>query len=444
MATESIELPDIPANGDQFEDYVAALFQCGGYFVQRGVTERDPTDVLELDAVVTDYDVQPPEALIVEAKSGTKWGYPDLFKVVGWLRYLHMSRGCFLVQTVPRRMDFAKRQARAAGLDVALVHLEEPDLTAGFVAAGFSEAPTETALNVWRFSYLIERSLLTCIHEAKKNAPTQAGPRAIWDYYNLINNSLFFEPDDYERVTALYAAFGQHPKLALGVAREIGGGGFDCEAEDPKNPQIRDALYRCAYPVLQACIYFEHRARLAILKAVVDIVLLAPAPKVILKAGDSGWTQLELLPVNIRQAVETLRAHPAVRHYPRFWQVFLWGCGGFLLRDREDDEFRWLSTQTGVPVEEMGNALSAFDVCFPLNNGGSWLTDAYDSQCRVVRMVPCVYQGLGVYHRMAEWGMGTVADFGYTDYTQADLLKWQNAAFNVMKQYSGLPVTPKP
>lgn len=437
MAREVIILPDIPADAFQLEDFVAALFQSVGYFVQRGVTERDPTDVLELDAVVTDYAKDPPAAIIVEAKSGG-WGYPDIFKLAGWMRYLSIPRGAFFVQQVPEGMDLAKRKARAGRLDVALAHLAQPDLSAGFIDAGFPAPPSVQALTVWRFSYMIERCLLKCVRKAMKDQPGSSGPRAIWEYYNLVNNSIFFEPDDYERVGALFGAFARHPKLSLGVAREIGGEEFNCEGEGRDNPQMRDALYRCAHPLLQACFYIEHRARLAVLKAVVDIVLLDPTPKTKLKLGPFEWTQLDMLPANIKKAVLELRAHPAVRHYPRFWQVFLLGCGGFYLRDRRDEEFEWLARQTGVPVGEVENALRAFDICFPLP-AGSWMKDAYESECRVVAMVPCVLQGLGVYHRMSEKGAEAVGDLGYKGNSYRDLLKWYEATYQILKDHSGLP-----
>ena len=51
----TVHLSDIPEAGGDLEDYVAALFQASGYFVEKNVTERDPGDVLELDLVASSF-----------------------------------------------------------------------------------------------------------------------------------------------------------------------------------------------------------------------------------------------------------------------------------------------------------------------------------------------------------------------------------------------------
>ena len=45
---KTVSLAALPA-GDDLEDYVAALFQAAGYFVEKNLVERDPSDILELD-----------------------------------------------------------------------------------------------------------------------------------------------------------------------------------------------------------------------------------------------------------------------------------------------------------------------------------------------------------------------------------------------------------
>jgi hypothetical protein len=41
--------------GWELEDFVAAHFASRGAYVETGITERRPTDILELDVVWTDY-----------------------------------------------------------------------------------------------------------------------------------------------------------------------------------------------------------------------------------------------------------------------------------------------------------------------------------------------------------------------------------------------------
>src|SRR4051794_29750037 len=93
----SVALPIIPGAGRELEDYVAGLLQAAGYFVEKNVRERGFTDVLELDAVATSYDEPVPTVFLAEAKGG-RWGFPDLFKIAGWMQYLRIARGGFFVK----------------------------------------------------------------------------------------------------------------------------------------------------------------------------------------------------------------------------------------------------------------------------------------------------------------------------------------------------------
>ena len=185
---------------------------------------------------------------------------------------------------------------------------------------------------------------------------------------------------------------------------------------------------RCA--LLQACFYLEHRARLSILKAAIDYVclkeagLLRPRPP----AEEIDYEQLlfEILPASFHAGLNQLKTEPYFRRYALFWQVFLWGFGGFYLRDRKGVEFEWLAEQTGVPVEEIPRALRAFDILFP--TADSWVTEAGPSQCTIVKMVPLAFRGLGAYHRLRRYKLKQYKDFNYKDYTINDLVKWNNAA----------------
>ena len=65
-----------------------------------------------------------------------------------------------------------------------------------------------------------------------------------------------------------------------------------------------------------------------------------------------------------------------------FGWAFLWGLGGFYLADREADEFGWLSAQTGIPADEIGDGLHAFDDLFPLGRG-SWIAPVKGTTLRL-------------------------------------------------------------
>ena len=79
----SVSLPELP-KGKEFEEYISAFFQSGGNYIERSIIEREVEEVLELDIITTDYCSSTPEIKLVEVKSGG-WGFPDLFKVRGWM-----------------------------------------------------------------------------------------------------------------------------------------------------------------------------------------------------------------------------------------------------------------------------------------------------------------------------------------------------------------------
>src|SRR5687768_12937927 len=100
---KTITLEDVPQKAVELEEYVSALFQSARYFVEKNIVEREPeAEILELDAVATSYESSPPESVIVEAKSGD-WGFADIFKVMGWMRYLQIERGAVFASKIIKK-----------------------------------------------------------------------------------------------------------------------------------------------------------------------------------------------------------------------------------------------------------------------------------------------------------------------------------------------------
>ena len=67
-----VRLPEFP-RGKEFEEYISALFQTGGYYIERNIIYRESSDVLELDIIKTDYSKTLPNIDVVEVKS-KGWG----------------------------------------------------------------------------------------------------------------------------------------------------------------------------------------------------------------------------------------------------------------------------------------------------------------------------------------------------------------------------------
>ena len=65
----TVSLPELP-KGKEFEEYISACFQLGGYYIERNIIERDIEEILELDIILTNYGTTAPEITLVEVKVG--------------------------------------------------------------------------------------------------------------------------------------------------------------------------------------------------------------------------------------------------------------------------------------------------------------------------------------------------------------------------------------
>ncbi|MFI2380482.1 hypothetical protein ACH5AO_36425 [Streptomyces sp. NPDC018964] len=403
MSTKVVTLPESP-KGEELEDYIAALFQASGHFVEKQIIESDPSDILELDIFATYYGPEEAVQQLIEVKSG-KWGFTDLFKVVGWMEYLGLERGAFFMTRWDDR-ESAQRKMEPLGLDVVCFD----DFGAAprlFTEKGFGSFTEPRLIGLWRHSYGVERKFVKLIHQ-KERAGAE-GAKAAKTYHRQINNGTFFARAPEESLALLYDAYREHPKLALGYAREIDGAGFDPHTPASDSPSYKTALRNGMHPELQACMYLEHRARLAILKAAVDYALAHPdgPPKFsVSEDGKSFFFQgltYRLLPETFHDGIAWLREQPSFRRYATFWQQFLWGWGGFYLKDRAGEEFEWMAQYSGIPAGEIPTALEAFDRFFPI--AGGWLTTPGSTDIHMLKMVPFIFQGIGAHQRRIQYNL---------------------------------------
>ncbi len=383
--------------------------------------------------------------MLAEAKGG-RWGFPNLFKVAGWMRYLGIERGGFFVKEHPTAAprDVARIHHKVAPLGVSLVDFGDfSDPGARFGEAGFAGngagAPPALVdpllLEVWRYSYWAERTLLERVRHARREAPEREGPAAVLAYHDVVNDHVFFLHDAAERLRRLYDAYKAHPKLSAAVAGEIAGAPYAAVARPRRRGPLGDirplaeAMYEGKHPAVQAAFYVEHRARLCILKAAIDLESLAAAGRIANRAA--ARAALAALPASFREGLRRLRARPSFRRYALVWQVFLWGFGGFYLADREAEELGWLSRQTGVPREEVGEALRAFDDLFPLAHG-SWIVPVKNTPIRLTRMMPFAFRGVGAVQRLRWRGAASYDGFGLGGVGRRHLISWHNGLVRLL------------
>lgn len=415
------------------EDFVAAHFSSRGVFVETGVTERDPEDILELDIVWTDYrsgnNGQP-----VEIKSG-HWGLTELFKFFGWTRYLGLDPGQFVFLEWPARASVQLYQNRVDRLGISLVHLDNlQNIEPHFSGLGLPALSAPFLPEVWRYSFWAQRRFFSCFQSSIRLNHGGESATVAKEYFKLVNDAIFFTPDIRNRVGLLLKAHFEHPSLALTAANEIAGRGLNLLTPTPCD-EFTEALYAGKHLPIQACMYLSHRARLAILKAAIDYSFAKASgnlPRRVLKIGSSheiDFSDAEL-PASFLAAVSSLSRCKSFHMFATFWQVFLWGWGGFILTDRLDDEYRRLSEQTGVPVDDIPVALTAFDELFPISNG--WFRQPQNDSRRLVQQMPAAMRGVGAYHRLLSHGVDTYSALGFSDYTVGRLQSDHNVAVRLL------------
>src|SRR5262249_28937671 len=155
-------------------------------------------------------------------------------------------------------------------------------------------------------------TLLDQLRRDRRAAPEREGPLAVLVYHDLVNDHAFFLKDPAERLRRLYQAYRAHPKLSAAVAAEQGGAAFAEALSGARgcpggaDRVFAEALYEGKHPCVQASFYVEHRARLSILKAAVDLCCLAPDERALARA-------LSGLPPTFRAGLRRLRSRPSFR-----------------------------------------------------------------------------------------------------------------------------------
>jgi hypothetical protein len=104
-------LSEVPT-GRELEDFVAALLQCTGHFVEKNIVEPN---VLELDIVATTYDDDVVTRRLFEVKEGAAQ-FSDIFKVLVWMTYLNLDRGAFVTARAPSAENRPSRAEVRASL----------------------------------------------------------------------------------------------------------------------------------------------------------------------------------------------------------------------------------------------------------------------------------------------------------------------------------------
>jgi hypothetical protein len=435
----SIVLPDSPKDYE-FEEFISAFFHTGGYYVERNIIEKDIESVLELDIISTNYNESIPDVQIFEVKS-SEWGFPDIFKVRGWMDYLKMPKAGFIAHKEKRNIEFLKERAKSLGVTVVVVSDLNLSKEALSEIIGNVEI-IDIDIAIWRFSYWVERNLLKHLKKCKNGDTGKKCYKNLDDYLFEINSGVFFTENLIEKSIQLYGAYQKYPHISAKCGNELTGNDFDEDCKILPTPVFKDTFYKCDYTDIQISTFIEHRARLAVLKSAIDYLLYKNAGiidkinevPILTINGKVFMTSFDSLPSTFRNGLEKISTHKYFNRYPVFWQWFIWIFGGFILKDYEEKEYQLLSQKTGIPVEEIPNALDSYQILFPVQDG--WFMDLAQSNIRVMKMFPVPFMGVGANYRRYVYAPSRKFDeLKLTGmHTRGDLSKWNNLTIKVLEE----------
>ena len=285
-----------------------------------------------------------------------------------------------------------------------------------FKALGLPEPPWEKLTELWQYSFWAQRRLLQSLNEAIRNNICIESAKAAKEYYQLINGAMFFIPDARDQISELLSAHFDHKALAASAAYEIETGNIEF-GSPPQTNTFKNALFRGKYFPIQACLYLGHRARLYVLKSIVGFWLARERGEIKKTGIKFDDFLVDLTDGQLTQAmasgINELSSAKSFRLFPVFWQVFLWSWGGFLLENRLDEEYVILSQETGVPIDEISLALSAFDKLFPVNGG--WFRTPTNNSRKVLTLMPAAMRGIGSFRRKLYKNVEHYKELGYSN-----------------------------
>ncbi len=429
------ELSEDP-KGAELEDWVSAHFASRSCYVETCVKERNPDEILELDVVWTDYRKDPEERHPVEVKSG-EWGLGEVFKFYGWTRYLGLEPGQFIHKRPCGRLDPASLAHVQNQTGITFLHVPKPeDAEKHFKAFRLPKPAWDELPLLWRFSFWARRRLVKSLSVAIESNVCPESTKAAKEYLHLVNDAVFFIPDMRDRIEKLLTVHFGHQQLGSSAAYERETGKVDF-GKPPETRTFRRAYYWGEHFPIQACLYVEHRARLYIMKALVDYWLAGERGEIekrktgVTKVGN---TFVFLPPSKLTNAMENglkrLSKSKSFRLFPVFWQVFLWGWGGFLIKDDLDEEYGRLAKETGVPVTDVPLALSAFDEIFP--TPGGWFREPAGDARRVLILMPAAMRGIGAHRRRVQNGVEHYKDLKYGQTTTERMAGDNNAIVRLL------------
>ena len=355
--------------------------------------------------------------------------------------YLGFDKASFVVQ----KKDLNKETYNkvSSQLNISFIITEEIDgrLNHNQIQTVYATniTPNESAfVENLRFSYALERKLISDINSTAKSNKNMDGFQVLKKYLFDLCDNTFFESCSSKRIYKTFKLYTEHKHITARLDNEKGGQSYSAISVEKASITVssfESLFYKHEEPnKLYGALYVEMLNRLHVLKHCVEDLLKPEEEQDVLNLiADLNHA---VLPSNIKNAMEELKRHAYFYLYPYFWQVFIFLFGGFIVEDKKDDEYMLLSEISGIPTKEIDNALSAFDLLFPIDD--SWLKKVHNTSIRILRFMPSPFCGIGVNLRKDVYckdkNLGGLKEMFSTGYTYNDLIRYNNLAYTYLKK----------
>ena len=437
--------PSIP-KGKDYEDYIAAILASDGYYLERNIhCWIDKEDLLELDIVSTKFSRTTVNRELIEIKSGDNWGYSDIFKVFGWMKYLGYKKGSFIVRKKAKLTDFTKEHCKNF-FNIDLIINPESEvknyLDDSELLAKFNIKPEKLRFALlYRVAFALETEMLFYLHERTKSfsgSKENNGYNQLENYYKKINSLSFFCADEVTRIKELILSFNENRNISGRLSELESSKIFPKDVNNFNNEVFRKIFYTAdEISPIYVSLYIEVFAKLELIKTCVLDYFSSK------KDDIYNLLQHDTLPLSIGITLQNIDCDKYFYLYPYFWQVFIFLFGGFIIKPFEKEEYALLSKFTNIPIEEIPNAFRFFDRIFHLSDEKTWFCELPYTQIKMLKMFPLPLAGNGVFFRAllfksitgkSEINYFETLEKEFKDHTVDDMKKWALLEFKFLER----------
>ncbi len=281
-----------------------------------------------------------------------------MFKIYGWKEYLKIPRG-FIIRKIPiPEEDKSTYVEFEPKLSVAVREFDigKPEQVLSSITNQINtgeEYSTPLFSSGW-YAANLERICIEQLNYEYKNNTNRELFESIKAYDHAVK-ACFFIDHPASRANYIYKAYVDHHKLTEKCYQHI-----EMIEGQPKGYAMKKIADTNVYPWVHYVSILEHRARVLIIKNAIELSCMSDN-----RTLNQRLAMLST-PHNFKKAIQNICNLPYKHMIPYFFHVFIEIFGGFYVDGTKDKEL--LASITGIPEENVEEALKLLSVFFPTDN----------------------------------------------------------------------------